>query len=38
LFGLYAFITPMLIGMRSYFLLEVMESRINRAIEAADRD
>jgi hypothetical protein len=38
LFGLFAFITPMVIGLRSYFLLEVMESRINRAIEAADRD
>jgi len=38
LFGLFAYIAPMLRGMRSYFLLELMESRINRAIEAADRD
>jgi hypothetical protein len=36
LFGLFAFITPMVNGLRSHFLLEVMESRINRAIEAAD--
>jgi hypothetical protein len=38
LFGLYAYVAPTIRGMRSYFLIEVMESRINRAIEAADRD
>ena len=37
-FGLAGYMAPMLIGIRSYFLIEVMESRINRAIEAADRD
>lgn len=38
LFGLYAYVAPTIRGMRSYFLVEVMESRINRAIEASDRD
>jgi hypothetical protein len=38
LFGLYAYAAPTIRGMRSYFLIEVMDSRINRAIEAADRD
>ena len=38
LLGLFAFVTPVVIGLRSHFLLEVMESRINRAIEAAARD
>ena len=38
LFGLYAYVAPTVHEIRSHFLIEVMESRIRRAIEAADRD
>lgn len=38
LFGLFAFVTPVVIGLRSHFLIDVLDSRIDRAIEAADRD
>jgi hypothetical protein len=38
MFGLAGMIAPMFHGMRSYLLVQVVESRINRAIEAADAD